>query len=186
MHIRTHHWITIFTLTLTASVWAAETNAPKEVFTADSAYKAMLNLEGTWTGESNVVPVGKTKDEGTKSDAKVTYRTIANGSSIMATFLEGTPMEMVSMYHQDSPDALIHTHYCAVGNQPTMKFSPVTEKGVINFDFAYGTNMDVNEDGHVHSGWLKFIDENTMESETELWRDGKLNSIRYTRVTRQK
>ena len=158
----------------------------KEVFTADSAYKTMLTLEGTWKGETLVVPAGKAKAEGTVSDTTVTYRVIANGSSLMATYLEGTPMEMVSMFHQDQSSELIHTHYCAVGNQPTMRFEAVKEKGLINFEFLKGSNMDVKKDGHVHASTLKIIDEDTMETATENWKDGKLNSTRYTKMKRQK
>lgn len=171
---------------LLIAVSASADEVSSKVLDADAAYKAMLKLEGTWKGESNVVPVGKSKDEGVISESTVTYRTIANGSSIMATFLAGTPMEMVSMYHQDGPETLIHTHYCAAGNQPSMKFSKVSEKGVINFDFDKGTNMDVTKDGHAHSGTLKIIDEDTIETRSELWRDGKVNSIRYTTMKRQK
>jgi hypothetical protein len=158
----------------------------KEAFTADSAYKAMLTLEGTWKGESNVVPVGKTKAEGTVSDTSVTYEVIANGTSLMATYLKGNPMEMVSMFHQDHSSELIHTHYCAVGNQPTMRFEAVKEKGVVNFEFLRGSNMDVNKDGHVHASKIKFVDKDTIETATKNWRDGKHASTRYTKMKRQK
>lgn len=173
-------------IALLIAVTASAGDASTKVLDADSAYKAMLTLEGSWKGESNVVPVGASKEEGTKSETTVSYRNIANGSSIMATFLAGTPMEMVSMYHQDGTNTLIHTHYCAAGNQPSMKFSKVQDEGVINFDFDKGTNMDVTKDGHAHSGKMKIIDEDTFETRSELWRDGKVNSIRYTKMKRQK
>lgn len=176
--------VALLTLTVSLSAFAGEPET--EVFDADSAFEAMLKLEGTWKGESTVVPVGEPKENGTTSESTITYKNIGNGSTIMLTFLAGTPMEMVSMYHQDGKETLIHTHYCAAGNQPSMKFSKVEMPGVINFDFDKGTNMDVNKDGHAHSGWLKIIDEDTIETRSELWRDGKVNSIRYTKMTRQK
>ena len=175
---------TLLALTVSLSVYAGEHEA--KIYDADSAFQSMLTLEGEWTGESTVVPVGKTKEEGTTTESTITYKNIGNGSTIMLTFLAGTPMEMVSMYHQDGKETLIHTHYCAVGNQPSMKFSKVDKPGVINFDFDKGTNMDVNKDGHAHSGWLKIIDEDTIETKSELWRDGKVASIRYTKMTRVK
>ena len=165
------------------AVFGATAEAP---LTADEAYKTMLSLEGTWVGESIVVPVGTAKEEGTKSKTTVTYKNIANGSSIMATFLEGTPMEMVSRYHQDGPETLIHTHYCAAGNQPSMKFTPSKEAKLIDFKFTKGTNMDVTKDGHAHSGNLKIIDADNFETRSELWSEGKVASIRYTKMTRQK
>ena len=148
--------VSVLTLTIAISLSTAAEDKP---FTADEAYKKMLTLEGTWEGESLVVPIGKTKEEGTKSKSTITYEVIANGSSLMLTFLKGTPMEMVSMYHQDGPDVLIHTHYCAAGNQPSMKFAPSKEAGKIDFKFDKGTNMDVTKDGHAHSGYMKIIDD---------------------------
>ena len=106
-------------------------------------------------------------------------------TSVMATFAEGKPMEMVSLYHLDGQNQLVHTHYCAVGNQPTMRFEKTDKPGVIKFDFASGTNMDVTKDGHVHGGTMKLNADGTLESATELWRDGKLSSMRYTKLTRK-
>ena len=167
-------------------VVADDVPVEKSVLTPESAFDVMKSLEGTWSGKALVVPVGETKENGTESDTTVTYRTIANDSSVMATYLEGTPMEMVSLYHLDGPGELIHTHYCAVGNQPSMRFEKTSEPGVIRFEFLRGSNMDVEVDGHGHAGTTRLIDKDTIESETELWRDGKLSSIRYTRLTRQK
>ena len=173
-------------LCIIPAAMADDAKSHEQVFTADTAYKMMLTLEGTWKGESVNVPVGKTKAEGTVSDTSVTYEVIANGTSIMATYLKDNPMEMVSMYHQDQSTELIHTHYCAVGNQPTMRFQAVKEKGTINFEFLRGSNMDVTKDGHAHASVLKFIDKDTIETATENWRDGKLASMRYAKMTRQK
>ena len=102
----------------------------------------------------------------------------------MQTFAAGTPAEMVSMYHQNGKDELIHTHYCAIGNQPSMAFVATDEPGVIDFKFTEGTNMDVNSDAHAHHIMMKIIDENTYESRTENWSGGKLVSIRFTTMRR--
>lgn len=173
-------------LPLATLMLCSVTLAGDEGFTADQAFMAMLTLEGTWTGDAVVVPVGQSKADATASSTTVTYKTIGNGSSVMATFAAGTPSEMVSMYHQDGKDTLIHTHYCAVGNQPSMAFAATVEKGVIDFQFTKGTNMDVNADYHVHNSWLKIIDEDHFESRSERWGGGKLMSYRYTAMTRVK
>jgi len=183
MRIFRRHSPTIFALALIISTAAFAGEKP---FTADEAYKKMLTLEGTWEGESLVVPIGKTKEEGTKSKSTVTYEVIANGSSLMLTYLKDTPMEMVSMYHQDGPDVLIHTHYCAAGNQPSMKFQSSKEPGKIDFKFDKGTNMDVTKDGHAHSGYIKIIDDDHFETRSEGWSGGKVANIRYTKMTRKK
>jgi hypothetical protein len=111
-------------------------------FTPDEAFQTMLKLEGTWTGEAIVVPVGQAKDE------------------------------------------LIHTHYCAIGNQPSMTFTNTAEQGVIDFQFTKGTNMDVNVDPHAHHSYMKIIDEDTYETRTANWGGGKLTSYRYTTMKR--
>jgi hypothetical protein len=153
-------------------------------YTANAAFQDMLKLEGTWTGEARVVPVGANKEDMPVSTSTVTWENIGFDTSIMQTFLAGTPAEMVSMYHQDGPEKLIHTHYCAAKNQPSMAFRDVAEAGVIDFQFTSGTNMDVNVDGHAHNSSMKIIDENTYETRTENWSAGKLASVRYTVMKR--
>jgi hypothetical protein len=44
----------------------------------------------------------------------------AGGSVVMETMMAGTDYEMINMYHLDGDD-LVLTHYCAGGNQPTMR-----------------------------------------------------------------
>ncbi len=160
-------------------------SAGEKAHPATTAFEILKSLEGTWTGESLVVRQGQKKEEGTASQSTVTYKTIASGTSVMATFLVDTPAEMVSMYHLDGPDELIHTHYCAVGNQPTMQFTESSEAGLIKFEFLRGANMDVKKDGHVHAGTMKRVDDNTLVTETEIWRGGKLWSVRYATLHRE-
>ena len=131
-----------------------------------------------------VVAVGESKEDGVQSTTKVKYETIANDSSVMATFLEGSPMEMVSLYQLDGKNELVHTHYCAVGNQPSMRFEKTDKPGEIRFEFDSGTNMDVEKDGHVHAGTMKLNADGTLESATEIWNEGKLSSMRYSKLTR--
>lgn len=168
------------------SAHAGDTSNAETTHDAHSGYKFMLSLEGTWEGDSLVVPIGEPKENGTKSTTKVTYKPFANASSVRATYGEGTPMEMESIYHMDGPEGLVHTHYCAVGNQPTMRFEKSDKPGIINFEFSKGSNMDVRKDGHVHAGYIKVIDEDTIETVTDLWRDGKSASTRYTWMKRVK
>jgi len=156
-------------------------------FTADQAFKTMLTLEGTWTGTGYRVPVGQSK-EGvalTATPTTVSFKNIGN-SSVMQTFAAGTAAEMVSMYHQNGKEELIHTHYCVVGNQPSMTFASTGEQGVIDFQFTHGTNMDVHVDGHAHNSNMRMIDEDTYETRSESWSGGKLASVRYTTMKRVK
>lgn len=164
---------------------ATSASAEERAHSATSAFETLKSLEGTWTGESLVVRQGQKKEDGKRSQTKVTYKTIASGTSVMATYLVDTPAEMVSMYHLDGPQKLIHTHYCAVGNQPTMQFAESSETDQIKFEFLRGANMDVEQDGHVHAGIMKHVNDNTLVTETEVWRGGKLWSIRYATLHRE-
>lgn len=172
---------------LLCSVGAATALAgtPDAVYTAESAFAQLVKLEGTWVGESATVPVGTPKEEAAKSESTVTFEAIANDTSVIVTFLDGSPMEMVSVYHMDGPETLIHTHYCAAGNQPSMTFTPSTEPGIINFEFTRGSNMDVTKDGHAHDGFIRVVDENTIETTSNLWRDGKTAAVRHATLKRQ-
>ena len=152
-------------------------------FSPDQAFQTMLKLEGTWAGEAQVVPVGQSRDDAAVSTTTVSFKNIGN-SSVMQTFAAGTPAEMVSMYHQNGKEELIHTHYCAIGNQPSMKFIDSGEEGVIDFRFTKGTNMDVNADAHAHHSFMRITDENTYESRTENWGGGQMTSVRYTTMKR--
>lgn len=152
-------------------------------FTPDEAFQTMLKLEGTWVGEGAFVPVGQSEDEVEKTTATVSFKNIGN-STVMQTFAAGTPAEMVSMYHQNGKEELIHTHYCAIGNQPSMAFIESGDSGVIDFKFTEGTNMDVDSDAHAHHSWMRIIDENTYETRTENWANGEVVSYRVTTMKR--
>ena len=169
----------------TAALMLSTTTFADDGFTPDAAFQTMLTLEGTWSGEAVVVPVGQAREDATKSATSVSFKNIGN-SSVMQTFAAGTPAEMVSMYHQNGKEELIHTHYCAIGNQPSMTFANSAEQGVIDFQFTKGTNMDVDADPHAHNSYMKIIDKDTYETRTENWGGGKLTSYRYTTMRRVK
>ena len=169
----------------TASLMLCTAAFADDGFTPDEAFQTMLKLEGTWTGEAQVVPVGQSREGADVSATTVSFKNIGN-SSVMQTFAAGTPAEMISMYHQNGKDELIHTHYCAIGNQPSMTFNNSSEQGAIDFQFTNGTNMDVSVDPHAHNSFMKIIDEDTYESRTENWGGGKLLSYRYTTMKRVK
>ena len=66
-------------------------------FTPDQAFQSMLNLEGSWTGEAQVVAAGQDRSDASVSKTTVSFKNIGN-STVMQTFAAGTPAEMVSMY----------------------------------------------------------------------------------------
>ena len=169
----------------TAALLLSSTALAGDGFSPDEAFQTMLKLEGNWAGEAQVVPVGQARDDAAVAATSVSFKNIGN-SSVMQTFAAGTPAEMVSMYHQNGESELIHTHYCAIGNQPSMAFVDTVEAGVIDFQFTKGTNMDVNVDPHAHNSYMKIIDEDTYQTRTENWAGGELISYRYTTMKRDK
>ena len=92
------------------------------------------------------------------------FRVSAAGTVVMETMGPGTKHEMINMYHLDGDD-LVLTHYCAGGNQPTMKLN--RERSTVAklvFDFTGGTNLDPAVDEHIHSAELKLTDPKHLES----------------------
>jgi len=78
---------------------------------------------------------------------------------------------MVTMYHLDG-DALVLTHYCAMGNQPRMRLAEATPSD-LRFEFAGGTNLDPGRDGHIHAAHFHFLDPAHLEAEWTVYRAGK-------------
>jgi len=175
---------TMAVLFATGVAFAADTAESGDPLTATEGFERMIALEGVWEGESLNVPVGKSKDEGVKSTTKVIYETIANDTSVVATYGKDSPMEMVSLFHLDGPDSLVHTHYCAVGNQPSMKYVPTENANEIVLKFSGGTNMDVEKDGHVHDSTLRFAEDGSISTETIIWNEGKHSHTRYSTLKR--
>ena len=115
----------------TAALLLSSTALAGDGFSPDEAFQTMLTLEGKWAGEAQVVPVGQDRADAAVAATSVSFKNIGN-SSVMQTFAAGTPAEMVSMYHQNGKEELIHTHYCAIGNQPSMTFRDSGEEGFPN------------------------------------------------------
>ena len=83
--------------------------------------KRIKGLAGTWTGE---VDHGKGPEPVT-----IVYHVTGAGSAVVETFNPGSPMEMVTVYH-DRNGKLELTHYCMLGNQPHMKLTDSSENSV--------------------------------------------------------
>ena len=133
---------------------------------AKAAFEALKQLDGTWAGEAG--PAG-----GEKAPAVSEFEVSAAGSVVMETMMPGTDHEMINMYHLDGDDLLL-THYCAGGNQPTMRLdlahATATE---LPFVFTGGTNLDPAKDGHIHSGKMVFAQDGSIESHWSAWYEGK-------------
>lgn len=128
---------------------------------AKQQFERIKSLEGTWA----TAP-------GAPMEAQVVYRVIGNGSTVQETLLGGTPMEMVTMYHLDG-DALFLTHYCAAGNQPTMRALPSSDPAEIVWEFVSLSNGDPAKDMHMHNAVMRFEEDGRLRSWWTGWQDGK-------------
>lgn len=131
---------------------------------AQEVLEQLKSLAGTWHG----TPEGEGKEAEAEAAAAAAvtheFRVSAAGTVVMETMNPGTDHEMINMYHVDGED-LVLTHYCAGGNQPTMRLD--RQKSTVNdlvFDFSGGTNLDAAVDQHIHSAHIKLLDGDHVES----------------------
>jgi hypothetical protein len=121
-------------------------------------------LAGDW--------VGKMTDGKDSHEVTVSYRVTSNGSAVVETMGAGTPHEMVTVIHPDG-EALVLTHYCAVGNQPKMKADGKGDGNKFDFQFVSATNMKSDKDMHMHSVTYTLTDKDTLKADWTMYMDGK-------------
>jgi len=124
---------------------------------AATIFERLKGLNGSWKEVAE-------STEASGEEAFETFRVSAAGTVVMETMFPGTEHEMINMYHLDGDD-LVLTHYCAGGNQPTMRLAEISEDGrTLHFEFTGGTNLDPAVDPHIHETTLTFLDPNTFEA----------------------
>ncbi len=129
-------------------------------YQGSAAFERMKSLVGKWSAESP--EMGKMNTE---------FRLIAGGSVIEERFAQGTPMEMLSTYH-DVNGKLAMTHYCMLRNQPRMKLVKQTADS-LTFDLAPTPGLDPAKDKHMHGATYTFIDSDHFKLEGVSWENGK-------------
>ncbi len=160
---------------LTSVMASANDGQTAPVYDAHSAFEALKSFEGEW----KATPVGG--DDARAST--VVYKVSANGHSVIKTYGPGSKYEMFSVYHMDG-DQLRMTHYCALGNQPKMKFKASDEPGEMVFEFDGGTNFDPAKDAHAHEGMTRVTGTNTQESMSIGYNDGQPQEPRRSTLVR--
>ena len=113
-------WVLIAGLAAIASGGDAKSNNP--------AWEKMKSLVGAWEGRADGQPVS------------VTYTLVSNGTSLMESLNAEHGMNMVTMYAPDG-DAIMATHYCAMGNQPRMRAKASDDLKSLDFQFVDATNV---------------------------------------------
>lgn len=150
-----------------ASLTSCQTNQPKPSACADmppykgsAAFERMKSLAGKWSATSPMM--GKMNTE---------FRVIAGGSVIEERFAEGTPMEMLSTYH-DVNGKLMMTHYCMLRNQPRMQLTKSTANS-LTFDLVPTPGLNTAKEKHMHGATYTLVDSNHFKMEGVSWDNGK-------------
>ena len=125
-----------------------------------AAFEQLKSLAGEWESPD---------EKGVKRVASVISVT-SNGSAVREIMFPGTPHEMTNMYHLDG-DAIVATHYCAMGNQPRMRATGSDGK-VFEFKFEDITNLSSKETDPMASLLLTIHDTNRI---SESWDTLKAN-----------
>jgi hypothetical protein len=144
----------VLTLTLgaaTAQVLAQE----KQPASSTPAFDQLKSLAGTWEGKKGqAVPV------------TLTYQVVSNGSVVMERLQSAAEPEMITMYSLEG-NRLLVTHYCSMGNQPTMQTRPLSAAGgKYDFHFVRVSGTKAPNEGHMASLSLSLLDKNHL---TQVW-----------------
>ncbi len=133
----------------------------------------LQSMEGTWDATAEQVAGEPMPGEEQQWVGQHEFRVSAAGTVVMETMGPGTDHEMINMYHMDGED-LVLTHYCAGGNQPTMKLDrEMLAAGKTHFAFTGGTNLDAEADHHIHSTMLSWQEDGSLVEAWSAWGGGE-------------
>jgi len=144
---------------------------------ADDPFQRIKKLEGTWFAVD-------ARGQVTNQIVSI-FRVTANGHSVEEIMFPGSDNEMINMYFRDVDDVLM-THYCAGGNQPTLRLVATPKPGVVQLEYANISNMISMNDEHMHEGQYQWVDEDHLKTEWRSFKDGRyLSTSRFEMVRRK-
>jgi hypothetical protein len=119
------------------------------------AFEQIKTLAGNWEGKSK---------EG--KPVSVSYSVVSNGSAVMEHLMPGGEAEMITMYTLDQ-DRIVVTHYCAMGNQPTMETGSLSgATGKYDFAFVRVAGTKTPDESHMAALSLVIPDKDHL---TQAW-----------------
>jgi hypothetical protein len=166
-------WIALFISGPLSVTGEEEAHIP---YAGSKAFQQMKQLAGNWEG---TVDMGQGSQKITAS-----YRVSSAGSILVETIFEGTPNEMVTVYHDDKNQRLVLTHYCGLNNQPTMVLVGDKENA-LEFDLAPDALIDATREPHMHALTVTFAGSNEIKQQWTQFAQGekkKVVEITYKRV----
>lgn len=141
---------------------------------SSAALEKMKKLVGTWKGTGADMGDGK---------VEVQYHLSSGGSAVVETLFPGTPHEMTSVYY-DEGGKLAMTHYCMVGNHPTMELKKETGSELV-LETNAKSHHDLAKEPHMNSLGLTFVGPNSIEhrwSSVEPGKEGHTSTFKLERV----
>lgn len=140
--------ITSTLLSLVLSTATAPAAAPLASPAPDAAvvFSRLTSLVGSWKGTA-----------ASGRSFTVTYRLSAGDSVLVETWTLGSGRESMTLYHLDGP-TVVATHYCPIGNQPTLELATAANEGEIAFRFRAATNLPDPGVAHQSAFVLRLID----------------------------
>jgi hypothetical protein len=157
-------------LFLGAGLAAQEMHPPAR---STPAFDQLKSLAGEWQGKDSS---GET--------VKVIYRVVSNGSAIMEQSHPAQEHEMITMYTLDG-DRIVATHYCSVGNQPTLQSGPSpAANGKYDFSLVRVSGTKTPDEGHMAALILSIPDKDHL---SETWTfatkgTSMADTFTYTRI----
>lgn len=167
----------IMTLIVHATLLAAIALFSAGTRADDDAFTRIKKLEGTWLAVDE-------KGAVTDQIASV-FRVTSNGHSVEEIMFPGTEHEMVNMYYRDVDDVEM-THYCAGGNQPTLRLLQTPKPDVIQLEFVEISNRVTMNDEHMHEGQYQWVDDNHLKTEWRSFKDGRSSDTARFEMVRRK
>ena len=122
-----------------------------------------MSLAGVWKGTADM---GHGAQE-----IKAEYRVIGAGSAVEERLFPDSPMEMVTVYH-DRQGKLALTHYCSLGNQPSMRLKSADTKAIqLELDPTGG--IDAKQAKHMNALRVTFDSPDTITQHWTMFDGGK-------------
>ncbi len=174
MKMYTYILAVLIGLVASGSLSVAEEEYP--TYEGSKAFQQMKQLAGNWEG---TMDMGKGPEK-----IKASYRITSAGSTLVETIFEDTPMEMVTIYHDDKNRKLSLTHYCGLNNRPKMVLIGNSEN-TLEFDLAGDAPIDAAHEPHMHALTFTFAGPDEMQQHWTQFADGqkqKVVVISYKRV----
>ena len=165
--------VVLIGLVASGSLSVAEEEHP--TYEGSPTFQQMKQLAGNWEG---TVDMGKGPEK-----IKASFRVTSAGSTLVETIFEGTPNEMVTIYHDDKNRKLSLIHYCGLNNRPKMVLIDSSEN-TLEFDLAGNAPIDSHEP-HMHALTFTFAGRDRMEQHWTQFAEGKklkVVMISYKRV----